>query len=310
MKNKRKSFLMKTGSFSLEITIVFPFIILIILIYIWQMSILRAENILKSTIIKETEKYTFVEILSSYSNSIINEFFKENITIDDESNEIINSINETVLKSCINNSISSIQKTNKTLQRVITSHYEDLEYDIFSNSFILTCYYDISTPFISMNKSFSVPLRLWSKGDGSGAIENEINNIWQYDNFERGIYIRKKFGGNLPIGFPFLSGFSNNQALLIRSMDLTKETWQNSLLLQEEMYRNIANLKNYYGTLIPWGSKQIMIRSDEIQSRNIKFIVPENINWNNFTETFNNVKNNALSCGIKCEIIAFQKSIE
>jgi hypothetical protein len=95
-------------------------------------------------------------------------------------------------------------------------------------------------------------------------------------NFQRGLKIRSLFGANLPNGFPVISKFDSGTATLIKSMDLTAESYQDSGIVRDKLIEYIAKLAAYSGQPEPWGSDGITIRSEDIERKELLLVIPEN----------------------------------
>ena len=299
----------KSGSFSLEISLIFPFIILIVFCFIWQITATRSEMFFRSVIIKETEKVSFLSVLSEYATDLYEKSTGETAN-EDVTGFVLNEIYELSLKKQINEHYELLCANNPAFHSILTNHTEFLEGDPFDDIIKLTSLYTIYTPFKVIEKQFTLPLALWDHGDGSGKVNETVErNVWQYDNFERGKILRRRFGGNLPIGFPLLSGYINGKALIIKSMDLTAKTWGSTLEVKIQMQDVINNLAKYEGMPSPWGEKKIVIPINEIRRRYVKFIIPENTEMDKYELVFNDIRNSGLICNIQIEIIPYQTSI-
>jgi len=192
---------------------------------------------------------------------------------------------------------------------LIKEHRIYIEKNIYENQLYLTSKYVINTIFGDVDKKLTVPIRLWSKGDKSGKVlDTSETSIWDKDNFERGQMLRRRFGGNLPFGFPVLSGYHNGNAMIIKSMDLNKKTWEYSINVFEELKYDVNELYNYAGTNGAWGKNDITINTWDIKNRYIKFIFPENINYDYYNGVFEEIKNYGNSLDIIVEIINYQNS--
>lgn len=120
--------------------------------------------------------------------------------------------------------------------------------------------------------------RAWLGGDEAykGQGQSEQEDIWSLDNFQRGIKIREIFGGNLPLSFPVISRFDSGKAVMIKSMDLTAKTYQDSLTVEEKVESYINKLYEFRGQEEPWGSKGIVIREIDISSKELTLVIPGN----------------------------------
>lgn len=116
--------------------------------------------------------------------------------------------------------------------------------------------------------------RIWV-GEGEAAQANE-DDIWSLSNFERGTKLRNIFGANLPGNFPVIAGFKGGTANMIKSMDLTADSYQTQSAVKKKVYEYIDELANYQGQEKPWGSNKIVIKREEITQRKLTLIIPGN----------------------------------
>lgn len=311
-----KDFNNRKGSFSIEITLIMPVVFLLLFCFIWQMSAVRTEMLFRSILIKETEKSSLAGILYEYSDKLYSSFVKDNVikTTERPFNEeltglLLDTTYGLIFKVQFEDHYKIQMAKNKSFKSLIIDNKMYFEREVYGSQVFLTSRYKIYTPFKIIEKSFTIPLRLWNNGDKSNAENhNDDMNIWKLDNFQRGEMLRRRFGGNLPFGFPVLSGFQNNSALIIKSMDLTKSTWDSPLNVKEKMTGDMELLANYSGNLFPWGKDGILIRQEDIHNRYIKFIFPENIDFKVYEGIFTDVRNQGMLNNVQVEYIFFQKS--
>lgn len=119
--------------------------------------------------------------------------------------------------------------------------------------------------------------RAWTGGDeAEGTINNGSEDIWLLDNFPRGLKIREVFGANLPSNFPVIARFDAGTAVMIKSMDLTAESYQHGATVIETLDGYLNELAGYKGQEKPWGSKGIVIRESEIRQKEFVLVIPQN----------------------------------
>jgi hypothetical protein len=121
-------------------------------------------------------------------------------------------------------------------------------------------------------------VKAWLGGDSEEkeAGAGKTDNIWSLSNFERGRKIRDIFGANLPYNFPVLSKFEEGKATVIKSMDITAETYQNPEIVIRKINEYIDNLAQYKGQEIPWGNSKIVIMEKDIKVKELLLIIPSN----------------------------------
>ncbi|HHW31923.1 MAG TPA: hypothetical protein GXX20_09675 [Clostridiaceae bacterium] len=134
----------------------------------------------------------------------------------------------------------------------------------------------VKIPQIIFTQRASV--KAWLGGDEkeNSPVTGEIDNIWSLSNFERGRKIREIFGANLPYNFPVLSKFEGGKATVIKSMDLTADTYKTPEMVIKKISEYMDNLAQYKGQEIPWGSSKILIMEKDIIIRELLLVIPSN----------------------------------
>lgn len=115
-------------------------------------------------------------------------------------------------------------------------------------------------------------------GGNEKAVSNisDKDDIWSLSNFERGRKLREIFGGNLPSNFPVIAKFEAGTATMIKSIDLTAKTYQDSKEVEEAINEYTDKLLEFKGQEKPWGSKGIIIKEEEIKVKELLLILPGN----------------------------------
>lgn len=300
--------IIKRGAISLEIAIAAPVVMIILLSFIWQISAIRNEMVYRSIIIKESEKAALMGISL--------ELLGMNSTVNDlslEYGEISEILLDKTYQSVLNKNIEAHYRTflanKRNFTHILKPEYAFTEREMTDDVIYFTSVYSLHTPFGAQSKAFTIPLRTWYRGDLSGKIRKIVNgNVWKMDNFERGKFLRVRFGGNLPLGFPVLSGFSNGNALVIKSMDLTKPTWIDPLQVRMQLLSEVSELVKFRGTDNPWGKNSINIGYDDIMQRIFKLIIPENTEQVRYAPVFEELSGFCSMNQVEFEIINFQNS--
>jgi hypothetical protein len=124
-------------------------------------------------------------------------------------------------------------------------------------------------------------VKAWMGGDEAqgvltGAVTGAVDDIWSLNNFQRGMKIRRIFGANLPSSFPVIAKYDNGHAVMIKSMDLTAQSYQQGNNAEKTLLEYIDKLAAYKGQPTPWGSDDIVIREQDIASRELKLVIPKN----------------------------------
>lgn len=124
-----------------------------------------------------------------------------------------------------------------------------------------------------------VRIKAWMGGDeAKGVLDkaSSIEDIWSLSNFQRGRKIQRLFGANLPFNFPVIAKFENGKAVMIKSMDLTAASYQNSINVQKTIKGYIKELAAFVGQNKPWGSSGIAIPKEHIENKELLLVIPEN----------------------------------
>jgi hypothetical protein len=123
-------------------------------------------------------------------------------------------------------------------------------------------------------------VKAWLGGDDASPIiegkTDDSNNIWELDNLSRGRIIRSEFGANLPLNFPVISTFDAGKAVMIKSLDTTAESYQTGDPLVDTLTGYISELAQYKGQERPWGSKNIIIKEQDILQKELLLVIPQN----------------------------------
>lgn len=121
--------------------------------------------------------------------------------------------------------------------------------------------------------------RAWLGGDEAAGVLDGVDateDVWALDNFKRGARIREVFGANLPYSFPVIAAYEDRKAIMIKSMDLTAESYQDAGTVIETIDSYIRELSRYQGQETPWGSKGIVIKESDIRQRKLLLVIPQN----------------------------------
>ncbi len=154
------------------------------------------------------------------------------------------------------------------------SVYVDLNAD--ERSIYLHVFYDIGVGDYSLQREYCTSIAMYSeiKIDDSASEQNQLesDDVWEKDNFERGIIIREKYGGNLPHNYPVICSFDDGHALSVKSIDTTSPQYQVDQSLEKKIKSYIRDLSLFetsqYG--------DYSINQGEIKSKTLIIVIPEN----------------------------------
>jgi hypothetical protein len=144
-------------------------------------------------------------------------------------------------------------------------------------------------------------MKAWMSGVGGSKVSYS-ENIWELDNFERGRRIRKLYGANLPDNFPVICSFTDGKAVIIKSLDFTTKTYSNTERIHERLKEIINVCEEYNGQGTPWGKDNIIIRKNQILSKEIVIVVPSDVMTAEQARQFEQGKYVAESKGIQLRI--------
>ena len=124
-----------------------------------------------------------------------------------------------------------------------------------------------------------VKVKAWMGGDETNGVlegSKSSDDLWALSNFQRGLKIRKLFGGNLPSNFPVIASFTNGKAIMIKSVDMTAPSYQKGDNAQELIDGYIRELAGFKGQEKPWGSGNIIINGKDIVNKELLLVIPQN----------------------------------
>ncbi|MDN5314558.1 MAG: hypothetical protein PWP10_3308 [Clostridiales bacterium] len=148
------------------------------------------------------------------------------------------------------------------------------------NLIIIEARIEIAVLTGSMTKQIRSAIAVWTGSKRDGSDEDELDNdlkddIWNLDNFSRGRKIRELFGANLPASYPLIARFSEGQATVIRSMDLTAPSYSdpdNAIAKAADDLAKLSNYKGHTSNRENWPD----ILPEDIIKKEYHLIVPDN----------------------------------
>lgn len=130
-------------------------------------------------------------------------------------------------------------------------------------------------------KSSLLPVPYWGGSELLNKIDKkesglkQDDSIWSENSLIRGQYFRETSDSGLPYHFPVIASFEDGEAKSLKSMDLTAPSYQNENNLRRQLDKHVSALEGFCG-VENWGKGDITIREDEIRSRRLSLIIPEN----------------------------------
>ena len=137
----------------------------------------------------------------------------------------------------------------------------------------------------------------------------EGDTIWSLGNFERGQKIRELFGGNLPTMFPVISGFTDGEALLVKSLDATAATYQDPRALKNKITGYINSIAAYEGQERPFGDRKTTISPESITSRRLVLVIPTNELPEGLEAVIEACVDDARSRGVEMQVERYERKI-
>ena len=146
--------------------------------------------------------------------------------------------------------------------------------------------------------------KAWMGGDEASAVIEGGNgeDVWSLKNFPRGRKIRSIYGANLPFNFPVIAIFESGKATMIKSMDLTAESYKDSKAVTDTLDEYLSALYAFKGQEEPWGSSKTVIRAQDIKQKELLLVIPKNQLDSKTEQILVDFASKASSLGIKLVI--------
>jgi RHS repeat-associated protein len=109
--------------------------------------------------------------------------------------------------------------------------------------------------------------------EGAGAWLRGADAVWTLGQFERGLAIEARLGGNLPRSFPVIDKWANGVATSIKSIDLSLPTYARASALASRIRGYINAVAGFNGAT--WGG--VNITANQIGSRVLELAVPRGV---------------------------------
>ena len=107
--------------------------------------------------------------------------------------------------------------------------------------------------------------------------EEYEDNIWDRNNFDRGLFFQELYGGDLPPTFPVINSFEDGTATSITSIDVNKPTYSDLSVLGERLDEEISALSGFDGASRTISGRTYTVSGNDIMQRQLIVVVPENI---------------------------------
>ncbi|MEA4888222.1 MAG: hypothetical protein VB070_01970 [Clostridiaceae bacterium] len=170
--------------------------------------------------------------------------------------------------------------------------------------------YSLKTPFGALERQTQSVVPLWLGCDDRQVNDeqSEKDAVWLLDPLNRGQLLRQKMGGDLPYDFPVIAQFDNGEAVSIKSMDLTAPGYQSETAATAQLAGHLDVLSLFQGTQYHKNGQNLVITADQIRSRRLLLVIPENCSQMWLDTTLTEWQNTAGARGVTLEIIRYGRS--
>ncbi|HZK29360.1 MAG TPA: hypothetical protein VFD19_03985 [Clostridia bacterium] len=275
----------KSGTISLEAVLVFPFIIIIMIIF---MGAIRGEQdaMILSHALDQTAReiallVPLADVVEKYADpqewisQVIADETLAKIALDG-----LSDIGATVLASplILRRLDLWTTATANSQDRTPPQGARRLAVDIDSRrqSLWLCLSYDRALPFAQGWGEVKSRVPLWNAHlfQKQEQDEEEDDDIWGMSNFDRGAALRKIFGGHLPQFYPVVAAWDGREAVAIKSMDWTAPSWSSANAVERRISRFIDELAAFEGA----GGEGPSL--GDIRARRLILVIPNNeVSW-------------------------------
>lgn len=146
-------------------------------------------------------------------------------------------------------------------------------------------------------------IKAWLFGDEcEELIDRYEEDVWSLDNLDRGKKIRELFGANLPFNFPVIAIYNKGSVSMIKSMDITAQSYQKTENIIKKIELYINELAKYDGQENPWGKEGIIIKGEDIKCKLLLLVIPKNPIEEDISNALEDCKTYAKGKGIILDI--------
>lgn len=292
----------KVGSITIEASIVFTVLLILITMIITAMNVQKTDIYMQSAIEQSSEDLAVIMPFTRITNEIGNAMLNDD-DIGSSAKQTYNALSNLsdtfsdlagvnidylilngYLSSKIKNDIAAnfIERTDSANLYTPSSIVVKLVYN--QEQHILEEYitYSITTIFGDIGRSHYSAIPFYGcYSNHIGEMQNDIEvdttiDPWSLGNFERGDYFKEQYGGNLPNTFPVIDSFVNGNAVSIVSIDLTKNTYSTSRSIEKKINEKLVAIDEFCGASATISGEKYEVKSNEIYSKELIIIVPEN----------------------------------
>ena len=171
--------------------------------------------------------------------------------------------------------------------------------------------YRLETPLGSARRLIKSVVPLWigeAADTKPGDAASPDGSAWLLDNFSRGQQIRSEMGGDLPYDFPVIASFSDGEATMIKSLDLTAPVYQQQGELLAQVKEHLDHLADFSGALYEREDQVIRIEPGQIMARRMILVVPANAGQSWLDDAWSILDRQARSRGTELQIVQYGDS--
>ena len=195
------------------------------------------------------------------------------------------------------------------LQEIFKNRNITASRDTERHSLSITCVWNCRILGLPVRSEIRTAVPVWEvhvADSQESAVDQD--EIWQLDNFSRGQILRQYFQANLPYDFPVIARWSNGEATVIHSVDLTAPTYASSSEIRSVVHEKLAKLVNFMGYMYQKDGEMIHIKQDDIRTRRMILVVPANYDHERIWPVLTELQSEASDNGMKLVIETYGES--
>ena len=343
MKKKHNIF-SKKGSFIFEIAITAPVFLILIFFVLHLITCIRAETLLLQAVDQVTSEIAAAAPLVSVGTDLIQDVLQRKTgssdtekekepslqleqlakgageigavleALDIDAGDLIGTLlfGETVRNRIV--SYYNLYKKDNTIGKMDLISDLSVYLDINNDEKVIYIrgYYKRKSLFGMQERQIKSAVALYSPiqitmQESKETDEDEKNEVWELDNFQRGKILRNEHGGNLPANYPVIASWENNMATAIKSIDLTAPSYQKDGSVKKTISGYIRDFADFDGTDKPWGKDKIDISRGMIHRKKLIIVIPGNYTESAYQELLSCEKD-ARDAGIEISWVIYGES--
>ncbi len=296
----------KRGSITIETAIAFTITIVFLASVLTAASLLRTDILMQRAVRRTCEDFsiftplsiTATDTVSTLVNALPDEVLEDQENVSNITNistyiagadvatdgALTSAVLDVALSTKFQNDIATEYVEYNGGSEMFLPEYIDVDFSIDMSRQILVVYvtYRVDTMVgpVYMNICDGIPfygdLELFLNGEEQEESEDEEDDIWGMNNFERGQRFIEMNGGSLPKTFPVINAFDNGTAISVSSIDLTSDYYSDSRRLERRIESDIDELASFDGADVNIDGQNYSISGDEIYQRRYILVIPEN----------------------------------